>query len=178
VRGIVLCATSRNFGRGLSDQALFASMLGLSGLVRLTPGAVHRRFIDDLLRENLEESPYGDWVIQEIGRNDHASVLQAGWALGRFNSSPWIGNLDVPAAVVVTTRDRLVSPYRQLKLARAIPRSSIYPVAGDHGACVVDAEAFVPALVDACDEVARAGTFRAGPIPAGTRVPRPDGPQP
>ncbi len=179
VRGMVLCATSRNFGRGLSDQALFASMLGLSGLVRLTPGATHRRFVDDLLRESVAESPYGDWIIAEVSRNDHATVLQAGWALGRFNSAPWIGDVDVPAAVVVTTRDGLVSPYRQLKLARAIPRSSIYPVAADHGACIVDADTFVPALLDACDETtaARAGA-PDGTIPAGRQAPRSGGPPP
>jgi hypothetical protein len=158
VAGLVLCATSRNFGRGWTDQALFASLLGLSGVVRLTPGAARRRFVDDLLRDRLEESPYGDWITSEIGGNDHAMVLQAGWALGRFNSAPWIVGVDVPSAVVVTTRDQLVNPYRQLKLARAITDSSIHPVPADHAACVVDAERFVPALMSACDDVtARVG---------------------
>lgn len=154
VAGLVLCATSRHFGRGLSDQALFTSLLGLSGFVRLAPGPARRRFIDDMLRERLEESPYADWIIDEVNSNDAALVLQAGWALGRFNSAPWITGVDVPAGVVVTTRDQLVSPYRQLKLARAIPGSAIYPVPADHAACVVDPERFVPALVTACDEVA------------------------
>lgn len=153
VDGLVLCATSREFGRGLSDRALFASMLGLSGVVRLAPGAARRRFVDDLLRDRLEASPYADWVIEELGRNDHAMVLQAGWALGRFNSAPWITGVDVPAAVVVTTRDSLVSPYRQLKLARSIADASMHPVPADHGACVVDADRFVPALLEACDFV-------------------------
>jgi 3-oxoadipate enol-lactonase len=155
VSGLVLCATSRNFGRGLSDQALFASLLGLSGVVRLTPGPARRRLIDEVLRERLEESPYADWIIDEVGSNDAALVLQAGWALGRFNSSPWVVGVDVAASVVVTTRDQLVSPYRQLKLARAIPGSTMHAVAADHAACVVDADRFVPALLSACDDVSR-----------------------
>ena len=53
-----------------------------------------------------------------------------------FNSNSWIGQVDVPAAVVITTRDHVVPPARQLALARAIPGASVCYVDGDHGACI------------------------------------------
>ena len=82
------------------------------------------------------------------------AVIEAAHAIGRFSSHEWAGEIDVPTAVVVTARDRLVPPSRQLKLAHAIPGATVHPVHGDHGACVVDAHRFVPVLVDACRSVA------------------------
>ena len=37
-----------------------------------------------------------------MGRADPSSLVQAGLALGRFDSRGWIGSMDIPAAVVVT----------------------------------------------------------------------------
>ena len=67
-----------------------------------------------------------------------------------FTSDRWIGQVDVPAAVVVTTRDRIVPPGRQLKLARAIPGASVHEVDAGHGACVNAPQLFAPALLEAC----------------------------
>jgi hypothetical protein len=73
--------------------------------------------------------------------------------LGRFTSHEWIGGVDVPTALVVTTRDRLIAPTRQLKLATAIPGATIHPIDAGHAACVLGARSFVPALLEACDSV-------------------------
>jgi hypothetical protein len=52
----------------------------------------------------------------------------------------------------------VVRPERQFALAAEIPGASVWPVAGDHAACVTDAATFVPVLLDACRwVVARAG---------------------
>jgi 3-oxoadipate enol-lactonase len=87
-------------------------------------------------------------------QNDHTAVLEAGWAIGRFRSHDWIGDVDVPAAVVVTALDQVVSARRQRDLAAAIPGAAVLEVQADHGACVTDAPRFVPALVAACTGVA------------------------
>jgi pimeloyl-ACP methyl ester carboxylesterase len=81
-------------------------------------------------------------------------MLAAAAALGRFSSRRWIGEVDAPAAVVVTTHDSVVPPHRQHKLAAALPSATVHPVAADHGACVAAPQRFVPALVAACGSVA------------------------
>ena len=64
-----------------------------------------------------------EWVAEELQRNDWTAVLGAGAALGRFDSRPWLGEVDVPTAVVLTRFDRVVSPRRQAAMARARSRA-------------------------------------------------------
>jgi 3-oxoadipate enol-lactonase len=153
VGGLVLCATSRNFGRSPRERALFASMLGLSGLAQLTPRPVQRQVADRLFARRLAGTPLGDWATAELRRHDAAALLQAGWAIGSFSSADWIGEVDVPTSVVVTTQDSVVAPSRQRRLADAIPGARVFDVDADHAACVAAPGAFVPALLAACRAV-------------------------
>jgi 3-oxoadipate enol-lactonase len=150
VRGLVLCATSRNFGRRPTERAMFASMLGLSGVAQLTPRPVQRQVAERLFARRLARTPLGPWAASELRRHDTATILQAGWAIGSFSSATWIGEVDVPTSVVVTTEDPVVAPSRQLRLAAAIPGARVFRVAADHAACVAAPRVFVPALVAAC----------------------------
>lgn len=155
VSSLVLCATSRNFGRSPREQAFYSTLVALSGAARLAPDALRRRFMADLLSLRTDDSPLGRWVAEELRRNDPGALLQAGAALGGFDSARWIGEVDVPAAVVATTNDSVVAPHRQLRLAESIPGASLHRVAGDHGAVVRRPDLFVPALLRACDDVTR-----------------------
>jgi pimeloyl-ACP methyl ester carboxylesterase len=92
-------------------------------------------------------------------------VIQAADALTRFSSHDWIGTVDVPTAVVVTTLDELVPVVRQRKLARSIPGAELFEVEGDHDACLRE-PGFPPTLVRACLSVAR----RAGMLPGSVHV--------
>ena len=160
--GLVLCATSRNFGRSMAERAMFASMLGLSVGARVTPGVVRRQVADRIFERRLSQTPLGPWASQELRRHDPAAILQAGWAIGSFSSASWIEGVDVPASVVVTMQDSVVHPYRQLKLAESIRDAQVFPVAGDHAVCVAAPQRFVPALLDACrSAVSRARDRRA-----------------
>jgi 3-oxoadipate enol-lactonase len=94
-------------------------------------------------------------------------VLQAAEAIGRFSSHEWIENIDVPVAVVATTEDELVPLRRQLKLAGSIPSAVLHPVDGDHMVVGRSPGSFVPALVEACDEVSRRATDWRGRSYAG-----------
>ncbi len=75
-------------------------------------------------------------------------------AVCEFTSDSWISQVDVPTAVIVTDRDRVVPPGRQLELARAIPGASVHHLDADHGACVNAPHLFAPALLGACWSVA------------------------
>src|SRR5204863_5289745 len=65
------------------------------------------------------------WALSELRRHEPAAVLAAASALGRFTSREWIGSLDVPTAVIVHSRDRVVPTNRQRKLAAALLDSSV-----------------------------------------------------
>jgi len=102
------------------------------------------------------------WAMSELRRCSPSTLIAAMSAMGRFSSHTWVGEIDVPTAVVVTTKDKFVAPSRQLKLARAIPDATLHPVPTDHAACVLGARRFVPALLEACDSVADRIAAEAG----------------
>lgn len=163
VAGIVLCATATHFASpSARSRSFMSAMLGLSVASRLTPAPVRQQLADGLIRRRLQGSPIADWGLSEMQRSDPTAVLEAGWALGRFRSSGWIGQVDVPAAVVVTALDQVVPPRRQREAGAAIPGARVIEVEGDHGACVTDPARFVPALLEACASVApRTGVNRS-----------------
>lgn len=154
VGGLVLCATAgrfavrREFG-GLMAVAGFGVSLALSGI----PYEVRRRGVGYVLRNRSPMSGALEWAIQEWERNDPAAMIQAGLAIGRFDSTSWLGEIDVPVSVVVTSLDTTVSPNRQRRLAERIPGSTTFDVEGTHRACVDEARVFVPVLKEACESV-------------------------
>lgn len=162
VAGLVLCATGRSFsGLDLGSRIYFSSLLGLSLAARVTPAPLRRELSSRVIRRRLAGGPLAAWGLSEMQRNDTTAILEAGWAIGRFRSHDWIGEVDVPTAVVVTARDEVVGPRRQLRLAEAIPGAAVVNVDGDHGSCVTDPGRFVPGLLEACTGVAeRAGLLR------------------
>jgi 3-oxoadipate enol-lactonase len=155
VEGLVLCATSRDFRGHPRERAMFSILPVVSLGARLTPAAVRRRAFDRVLANRREVPGMQQWAIQELRRSNPAAVAEAAGAIGRFSSRDWIGQVDVPTAVVVTEQDQLVPPHRQLKLAESIPGATVHRVRGDHAACVLRADRFVPALLQAVESVAR-----------------------
>ena len=93
------------------------------------------------------------WARAEITGHDWMRVLEAGRAIGNFDSRQWISGVDVPCAQVMTIDDDIVSLTRQEALAEALPQASLHLVPGGHAACVEDPGAFVPALVRAVSAV-------------------------
>jgi 3-oxoadipate enol-lactonase len=162
VDGLVLCATSRNFSGKITERLFFKGMWGPVAAVRASRLVKTRRArpakrttpLDAERAQDLAIVNMTTWAFGELGRCKPADAIGAAHALGRFSSHEWCGEIDVPTAVVVTLRDRLVSPSRQFKLAHAIPGATIHEVDSDHAACVLGARVFVPALVEACDSVA------------------------
>jgi 3-oxoadipate enol-lactonase len=152
VDGLVLCATSRDF-RGRWHEWLQFAGLGLivSGL-RLAPLPAAERLAEHI-PEELVDTASRRWAFEELRRHDVRSVLEAAETLGRFSSRDWIGGIDVPVSVVVTSQDRLVPPRRQVKLAEAIPSAVIHVVDGTHLAAGTEPDVFGTTIVDACQLV-------------------------
>jgi 3-oxoadipate enol-lactonase len=163
VAGLVLCSTTRVFleGRGRQRYLVGTSMNYWAGLVRAS--RVTGRLYNPLgLRAfPMRGGPPASrrqWAAAELRRHDVRQLLEAGGAACRFDSRGWIGDVDVPTAVVVTTADRAIPADAQCQLAGAIPGATIHEVHDDHLACT--REGYAPVLVRACTEVAaRAGSI-------------------
>jgi pimeloyl-ACP methyl ester carboxylesterase len=102
------------------------------------------------------------WARAQLSRTPLTTAISAIQAVCEFTSHSWISQVDVPTAVVVTARDRIVPASRQLRLARAIPGASIHEVNADHAVCVTAPQVFTQALLQACWSVTpdRAGRKR------------------
>lgn len=159
VCGLVLCATARHFAARHVARLARAALPVAAVAARLVPDIVRRRMIQRLLLQ-IEHPEMRDRIREELLGHEPATVIQAAEAVMRFSSHDWIGEVDVPTAVVVTTLDELVPVVRQVKLARSIPGAEIFEVEGDHDACVRSAE-FAPTLVRACLSVTRRGTSQS-----------------
>jgi 3-oxoadipate enol-lactonase len=139
VDGLVLCATSRTFNGTPREHAMFSLLAGASVAARRMSVERRNELAMRVARRQLDH----DWL----------AIIEAGRAIGRFDSRPWIRSVDVPTAVVVTTRDRVVPAARQRELAASIRGASVHEVAGDHAVCLAQADLFVPALLDGIESV-------------------------
>lgn len=76
-------------------------------------------------------APYLPWLSGEVQRNDVLSIVQAGRSLGRYDARDFAPRLGLPAASLVTSRDRLVRPRKQRELARSLSAHTV-EVPDDH----------------------------------------------
>lgn len=166
VEGLVLGATTDHFRRTATEKAFHAAM-GIA--MQATREVSRSRTTQNVARTALRSIDMGpsdihEWALRELRSTSPWAVAQAVAALGRHHSRPWLRDVDVPTAVVVTCRDKVIPPERQLALARRIPGASVHDIDAGHAACVMEAEVFVPALVEAATTVAaRRGELRRTP---------------
>ena len=157
--GLVLCATGARFGGPRAKRA--ASTLGplLSLAARAAPQSVWDGAAERMLA-NVEDPGLRLVLKQQLGPTEPASVVEAAAALARFDSTGWLGEIDVPAAVVLTERDQHIPAEYQALMAAAIRGAAVHRVDADHYACVARPALFAPALFEACRSVA----LRSAPV--------------
>jgi pimeloyl-ACP methyl ester carboxylesterase len=156
VSGLVLGATTDRFRNSPHEMAFFHTMALSMGALRglshsRTAMAAARAAAHMLDIDNPED--LHDWALAEFRRTSPWAVAQAVAALGQHHSRPWLRRIDVPTAVVVTKRDRVIAPERQRALAGRIPGATMHEADTGHAGCVLAAEAFVPVLLEACASV-------------------------
>jgi 3-oxoadipate enol-lactonase len=164
VEGLILCSTARNFQGKTYEKMFFpimsAAMVPLSPVIR---GRISR--VASALPElpSLAAAEKG-WGLIEFRSTSAWSMPAVVNALGHFNSAPWIGGVDVPTTVVVTSRDRTIPHSRQRSLAAAIPGAEVVEVDGGHASLVLKAEKFGPALLEAAASVVRRGSAASASV--------------
>ena len=150
VDGLVLCATSAGFvPHRLLRNAYQASMLAATAMARV---AWPSRLLPPVPMVNLRLATMPAWAAAEMRRHDWRMIIEAGHSISTYSAHRWIGDVDVPTAVVCTTEDRGVSPSLQLATAEAIRGATVHSVADGHLACANPR--FVDPLRKACLDVA------------------------
>jgi 3-oxoadipate enol-lactonase len=147
VRGLVLGASTTHF----AANARRAQAVGAVGNRLAWVAARQQRLA--MKKAELDHTMDARWAWRQFRATTSAEVATAGSVIARFDSRDWIGGVDVPAAVVITAKDRLIAPVRQRELARRIPGATVYEAQAGHAACVLEIERFRPALLAACASV-------------------------
>ena len=174
VDGLVLCATSHHLMPGFREQAIFTTMMAAAaGTTRLGQLAarVPARQVRQLVPVGQPNRPdtLRRWARAEMGRHEWRHILEAGWAMSTYDGG-WVADIDVPTAVLVTTKDRAVAPFAQLRMALKIPGATIHRIDDGHVVCA--RPAFGPALVEVVASVADAvAARRAETVAAPVAVP-------
>jgi 3-oxoadipate enol-lactonase len=144
VSGVVLSATAADW----SDKYMrrfWRTMGALRLVLNIFPTSTWRTA---LRMAGAKHNQTTTWTAAELSRGSSRDIAEAGRELGRFDSRPWAGSLDVPAVVIVTARDRSVPPRKQRELAE-LTRARTFEIAGDHNAVVLRGHEYAPLLVEA-----------------------------
>ncbi len=153
VSGIVLCATAMNFRTTAREHAMFAAIGPTTAIGRLAP-ARFRNSTALKIMLTKDDRVLRLWAKAEISAHDWMRVLEAGSAIGSFDSTSWVSGINVPTAQIMTIDDEIVPLPRQEALANALPAATLHLVPGGHSVCIEEPTVFVPALVRAVDSVA------------------------
>ena len=157
VAGLVLCAGATHFVDGPRRAAAVREV----GARLAAFGARQQRSAV----EALDQTADAQWGWRQFRATTGRDIAHVTPALARFDSRPWIEQVDVPTGVVVTTRDRVIPPARQLELVHSIRGAQCFEVPAGHAACVLGADRFRPALLAALASV----TDRTAPGAAAER---------
>jgi pimeloyl-ACP methyl ester carboxylesterase len=143
--GLVLSATCQHF-QDFQTRRIWKWM-GIVGLcLGLAPRQVYRA---SFRSAKIPLNQRTAWWLSELMRHQARDVTEAGRELGRFDSRPWLPSLRrLPAAMVLTARDQMVSPAKQRELAQAAG-ATVFEVAIDHLEVADRADVYNPGLISA-----------------------------
>jgi 3-oxoadipate enol-lactonase len=173
VDGLVLCAATASWSRASYERlgtGLFAALVDAFTRAPGTPAAPTA--CDDAVRGDHR------WLFEQFRSTSPAAIGRAIAEFTRFDSSAWVGDIDVPTAVVITTRDRVLGSRRQQWLADQIPDARTFTVEAGHASCTLQPGEFVPVVSDAVEWMAEALRASRPAIPRGrpeSRRPDPTG---
>lgn len=129
VRKMVLMATFATHSDGYRWVRRIGAVLA-RGWERITGFGTPEIRSGYLIARGAVRPEHARWAWREALRRDVESGAQATFALLRFDSSDWIGKIEVETKVIVPTDDFLVPTRWQHELAEVIPNVVIVEVPG------------------------------------------------
>lgn len=156
VGGVIVQATALEWSATLRERLSWRllPLMGVAMRSRFQPFGL-RKAVDNLIGARSELAQHRDWLVAETLRNDPRAVVEAGRALSRYDATTWAGELGVPAAMLISTKDRLVNPRKQRQLASVL-NAMVVEVAMDHLGALEMPDEFASATVQLVESVAAA----------------------
>lgn len=158
VAGLVLAATTYKARVARHEELFalpfFAAMVGLGNVVELVshlPRGLVKRFLPRLA-DQLHDHEMR-WALDELRRASFRIVMETAREMATHDASAWLDEIDVPAAIVCTLRDRAVPAEHQREMAELIEGSRLFEYDDGHMACMDPG--FGEELARVCLDVAR-----------------------
>jgi pimeloyl-ACP methyl ester carboxylesterase len=154
VRAVVLEATALSFATTWIDRFRWRllSVMEMTMRSRFGAGYSRRRLDQFAAAADSDIGTLVPWLAAEMGRGNPRAITEAGRSLRHFDGEPIAERLSLPAAVVLTTKDRSVRPKLQRRMAKTLG-AAIVEVHGGHFCNLLGAEAFAAATLAAVDHV-------------------------
>ncbi len=122
ISGLVLCSTATTW-KGNAAEAFFYPVLGaMTALGRRHASSKVRGHADSLPPLSDIEDDVAQWAWSEFRSTSFWSLPEVLGELGRFDARGNATSIKVPTAVVVTNKDKVIAPARQLEMAAHDPR--------------------------------------------------------
>ncbi|MGI8663602.1 MAG: alpha/beta fold hydrolase [Acidimicrobiales bacterium] len=158
VQGLVLCATAHTLMPGVREAWVFSTIMAVAAgttragqLASMVPVRGVRRLVSHTAAAANRPSTLRAWAAAEMRRHSGRMVMEAGVAMGNFSSRKWIGGIDIPTTVIVTTKDKAIPPIAQLHMALSIPGSVVQRIEDGHLVC--GKPSFAAPILAACLDV-------------------------
>jgi pimeloyl-ACP methyl ester carboxylesterase len=150
--GLILAATTDHFRTKGREAVFHAGMeIGMGALHTLSRSKTLSTAGKLTTEVFLDPSDTHEWALGEWRSTSSWAVAQAVASLGRHHSTPWLAKIDIPTAVVVTRKDKVLAPDRQRGIAALIHGATVHEADCGHAGCVLDARTFLPAFLEAVD---------------------------
>ncbi|WP_183093714.1 alpha/beta fold hydrolase [Nocardioides stalactiti] len=164
IAGLVLCSTAGHWEGHLGERVFFQSLRALNVLLLQIAAAKVARQGEALVpAEELALEGLRDWALTELRTTSLWAFPVVMAELGRFDSAAWIGDIDVPAAVLVTAKDHAIPTERQRQLGAAIPGAIVREAPGGHTSLIFDLPRWKPLFLELVDEVVAQATEGTSP---------------
>lgn len=157
--GIVLAATADRFSETRLDRTRFAVLTNGARAMRRLPPRPRTALFQQISAIACRQYP--NWVLDTVRQADPVSLLEAGSALGAFDSTEWARQISPTSAVVVTASDTVVDPARQRRLATRLEAAHVIEVDADHDLPIRNDPRFAAALGDAVEVVSGSARTRS-----------------
>lgn len=152
VDGLVLCAATTAVSRASYERLATGIFAALVDAFSPPP---RRAALPPT--PSVADSVFGvpHWLFNQVRTTSPGSMTRAAAEITRFDSTRWIGDIDVPTSILITLRDRIFSARRQRWLASQIPEAHTVTVDAGHAGCTLQSHKFVPGLHEAISLVHR-----------------------
>jgi 3-oxoadipate enol-lactonase len=129
VERLVLAATAAD-PLPLPRPVATGLLIGARAFARLDPTGLPRVLHRYLTGTGAIPPEHSAWLWETLLDRDADLHHEAGFAMARFDSRPWLGRLRLPVLCLIPARDQLIPPVRQRATAALIPGAQTVEIEG------------------------------------------------